>query len=65
MFFSPAAEETALDDFDDERCCFFLTHLRIKPASDKKKIIIKKNYYLKLHYLTFWPHGGSRQRCKH
>lgn len=33
-FLSPAAEETALDDFDDERCCFFLTHLRIKPSSD-------------------------------
>ncbi len=36
-FVSPATEETALDDFDDERCCFFLTHLRIKPSSDLKK----------------------------
>jgi len=32
----PAAEETALDDFDDERCRFLLTHLRIKPSSGKK-----------------------------
>lgn len=32
--FSPAAEETALDDFDDKSCSFFLTHLWIKPASD-------------------------------
>lgn len=35
--FLPAAEETALDDFDDVRRCFFLTHLRIKTSSDKDR----------------------------
>lgn len=33
--FAPAAEETALDDLDDERCSFFLTHLRIKPSFEE------------------------------
>lgn len=36
-FFSPAAEETALDDFDHECRSLFLAHLRIKPASVENK----------------------------
>lgn len=36
-FVSPAAEETALDDFDNECRRFFLTHLRIEPSSDHIK----------------------------
>lgn len=42
-FVSPAAEETALDDFDDERRRFFLTHLRIEPSSDHKEKTKKKS----------------------
>lgn len=38
VFFLPAAEETALDDFNDEGCRFFLTHLRVKPSPDYNKI---------------------------
>lgn len=33
--FAPAAEEAALDDFDDECCSFFLTHLRVKPSLEE------------------------------
>lgn len=36
-FLSPAAQETALDDFDHEGRCFFLTHLWIKSSSDGNK----------------------------
>lgn len=32
----PAAEETALDDFNDEGCCLFLTHLRVEASSNRK-----------------------------
>lgn len=32
---APATEETALDDFDDECCRFFFTHLRIKTSFEK------------------------------
>lgn len=31
---SPAAEETALDDFNDEGCCLFLAHLRVEASSN-------------------------------
>lgn len=36
LFSSPAAEETALDDFNDEGCCLFLAHLGIEATSDEK-----------------------------
>lgn len=36
LFSLPAAEETALDDFNDEGCCLFLAHLRIEATSDEK-----------------------------
>jgi len=41
VFFSPAAEETALDDFDHERRGFFLAHLRIKTSSERQHTGVK------------------------
>lgn len=37
LFYLPAAEETALDDFNDEGCCLFLAHLRVESSSNEKK----------------------------
>lgn len=45
-FFLPAAEETALYDFDHERCRLFLAHLRIKSASVEKTSVRLETFSL-------------------
>lgn len=47
LFSLPAAEETALDDFNDEGCCLFLAHLRVEASSNEKKQKTKR----------LWSHG--------
>lgn len=37
--FLPATEETALYDFDHERRCLFLAHLRIKSAPVERILV--------------------------
>lgn len=44
LFSLPAAEETALDDFNDEGCCLFLAHLRVEASSNEKKKQKQKDY---------------------